>query len=124
VLNKKGYALTAPLTFSVRVADNLDAVRSRLTPVQNNPQLMQYFKWLYTSRGEKNMRMYDHDSFLEIRSALVQNANKQITDAQLNDVYALARTSAAQATGLTNVSTDMLQVMQSSNEQSFLHFYR
>ena len=83
---------------------------------------MQYLLWLYTSAGISHP--LQKSPIVDIRVALVQNSVNQITDAQLNDVYAQARLKAAAAVGLTNVTLAMQQIMQSSNEQSFLHFYR
>lgn len=73
-----GNAATSPLTFVVRIAgnkqlffffeniyfclqDNLDAVRTRLTPIQNNDTLMQFF-----------LRVYQDAN---LRVVLVQNQN-------------------------------------------------
>jgi len=98
-----GYADSTPLTFAVRIADNLDAIRTRLTPVQNDPKLMRFF-----------LRIYQNQ---DLREAAASDAD------DLSEQKEKARKIAAEATGLTNATKEQRSVMDRSDEQSWLHFY-
>lgn len=45
-----GNAQSSPFIFTIRVADNLDAIRSRLTAVQDDSIMMRYFMRLYVDQ--------------------------------------------------------------------------
>jgi len=99
-----GHCKYAPLGFAVRVADNLDAVRTRLTPVQNNPQLMNFFLRVYVDA--------------DLRNAVAANPN-----GDLDTPRVVARARATTYAGITNASQAQSDVMNMATEQSWLHFY-
>lgn len=125
-----GYALSLPLKFAIRVADNLDAIRSRLTPVQNDPQLMKYFYRIYVdqplrkavgSRYNKNLIKFNF--FKKKLKPFSSMKKKSLPDDQLNSFRNDARARATIYANLQNATDDQKKVMNRADEQSFLHFY-
>jgi hypothetical protein len=98
-----GYIPTVPLKFVVRVADNLDAIRSRLTPVQDDIRMMQYFYRIYVDEP--------------LRIAVGSS------DPNIEQYRNAARAQARIYSGLTNPNTSQADVMARADEQSYLHFY-
>jgi len=87
----------------VRVADNLDAVRTRLTPTQNSVPLMIYFLRIYQDADLRNAVASNADSLDETRSAALGRARTY--------------------SGLENPNGTLKEVMDKATEQSWLHFY-
>eukprot|EP01118_Nematostelium_gracile_P009669 TRINITY_DN3270_c0_g1_i2.p1 TRINITY_DN3270_c0_g1~~TRINITY_DN3270_c0_g1_i2.p1 ORF type:complete len:626 (-),score=108.45 TRINITY_DN3270_c0_g1_i2:29-1678(-) len=99
-----GNAIRSPLIFALRVADNLDAIRTRLTIEQNNSTLMKFFLRLYQDA--------------ELRNAAASNSplyKNQILPAAINR--------ASNFSGLSNPTGNFKLVMSKATEQSWLHFY-
>jgi hypothetical protein len=93
---------STPLSFLIRVADNLDAIYTRLTPVQNNASLMLYFFRIYADQ--------------ELRAAVAAQSN-------LDAARQAARQRAVVYSNLYNATGELADVMTNADEQSFLHFY-
>jgi hypothetical protein len=101
----RGSTGTTPLHFVVRVADNLDAIRTRLTPVQDDEKMMKYFFRLYVDFDLR--KQYGLDS----KSATYKTT---LTEAQARAIA---------YSGLTNITQAQKDVMAKADAQSFLHFY-
>eukprot|EP01118_Nematostelium_gracile_P015998 TRINITY_DN653_c0_g1_i1.p1 TRINITY_DN653_c0_g1~~TRINITY_DN653_c0_g1_i1.p1 ORF type:complete len:467 (+),score=127.16 TRINITY_DN653_c0_g1_i1:34-1434(+) len=100
----RGSTSDSPLHFVVRVADNLDAIRTRLTPVQNDAQMMRYFYRLYVDYDLRQQNGIDTKS--EIYTTTL----------------AAARQRAIDYSGLTNATADQKAVMSKSGCSEFPSF--
>jgi hypothetical protein len=52
-------ASTSPLSFLIRVSDNLDSMKNRLTAEQASEDFMEYLCWLYT---DEELRMQNNNA--------------------------------------------------------------
>jgi hypothetical protein len=127
---------TEPLDFILRVADNLDASRIRLTLDQRDPDFIRYLLRLYQDAPLRRAvrataAIRDTGSF-KVPSEIpelghAQQRNISPRDLILEQARADARARAlAQIDALhakANASDSMRSLVDNANEQSFLHFY-